>query len=74
MDVILPDGTREVVSNVLAHYVNCLKNFHDSVECEVEFHRGEDRDIFTTMLKIEIHIRNYSRSLTDGMCKKCKKE
>lgn len=72
MYIILPDGNKEKTSNALAHYVNCLKNFHEAVEAEVELHKAEDRDIFTTMLKIEIHTRNYSRSLTDGMCKNCR--
>ncbi len=73
MDVILPDGTKEEVSNLLAHYINCLKNFHMAVECEVERHRIEEQDIFLTIMNIEKHIKDYRRRLTDGLCRGCRK-
>ena len=77
MDVILPNGTKEEVSNALAHYLNCLKNFHMAVECEVERHNSDQQDVFSMSVRIDRHLKKYNQDLTDLLyqgCRECSGE
>lgn len=72
MKIILPDGSGTEVSNAVAHYINCLKNFHMAVECEVERHNSEKQDIFTMSVRINRHLKNYNQDLTDLLYQGCR--
>ncbi len=73
MKIILPDGSGAEVSNAVAHYINCLKNFHMAVECEVERHNAEQQNVFTMLVRIDRHLKKYDQELTDLLYQGCRK-
>ncbi len=77
MKIILPDGSEIIVSKHAAHYINCLKNFHATVECEVVRHKSDQQDVFSMSVRIDRHLKKYNQELTDLLyqgCRECSGE
>lgn len=72
INIVLPDGTKFEASSHVAHYVNCLKNFHTAVECEVERHNSEQQDVFSMSVNIDRHLKKYNQDLTDLLYQGCR--
>lgn len=72
INIVLPDYTKIEVPDSVAHYVNCLKNFHIAVECEVERHRIDQQDVFSMSANIDRHVKNYDQELTNLFYQGCR--
>ncbi len=72
LEIVMPDGLKVEVPETVAHYVNCLKNFHMAVECEVERHNSEKQDVFTMTVRIDRHLKKYNQDLTNLLYQGCR--